>query len=341
MKRYSLIASLCFITTLQAQTKEVFDIVTYSAPTGWIKEVKENLISYTITNKKNKSWCQIGILKSTISKGNIDADFDSEWQELVAKPYSITEPPQINEVQEKDDWKIKAGSGKFLFNNSNASAILTTASGYNRCVSIVAITNSQDYIKDIEAVLTSVDLTKPEVVIPDQTNTATDNTNDNTSIIGVWIATASDQSSFRVKNGVMNYIVRQYNFTPDGNYTFTSKAFDPLLNKILLGKEHGTYQISGTSITITPKKSVLEAWSKKDGADKWGKLLSSQNIPLEIVSYQFSKHFFSGIKETSLILQSDTPTKRDGVYSGNVTIKNSWIYSPVSTSHPIIKLPGE
>jgi hypothetical protein len=82
---------------------------------------------------------------------------------------------------------------------------------------------------------------------PDESVTqpaSTGNNSDNRSIIGTWGANASDQSSFRVNNGVMNYITRQYTFNPNGIYSFVSKAFDPLMDKILLGKESGTYQNS-------------------------------------------------------------------------------------------------
>ena len=40
--------------------------------------------------------------------------------------------------------------------------MLTTMSGYGRSASIVATTNSQDYLKDIQTLLSSVDMLKPE-----------------------------------------------------------------------------------------------------------------------------------------------------------------------------------
>ncbi|MES1181994.1 MAG: hypothetical protein ABUL44_04275, partial [Flavobacterium sp.] len=252
--------------------KETFDIVTYTAPAGWTKDAKENVVTYTMINKKNNTWCQVGIVKSTASKGSIDADFESEWQELVVKSYNPTGAPEGNEVQEVDGWKIKTGGGKFIFNNANAIAMLTTASGYNRCVSIVATTNVQDYIKDIDALIASVDLAKPTTNTQQQTPATNA---DNTSIIGTWGSSASDNSSFRMKNGVMDYLKRQYTFYANGTYNFVSKAFDPLMDKIILGKENGTYQLSGNTITITPKKSVLQGWSKKGGADNWGNLVNT------------------------------------------------------------------
>jgi len=182
----------------------------------------------------------------------------------------------------------------------------------------------------------NTEMSKP--VMPVISNTKVNNP-DNSPILGTWTATASDQSSFRANNGVMNYITRQYTFNPDGTYNFVSKAFDPLMDKILLGKENGTYQISGANLNLTSEKSVLEAWSKKDGKDEWGAILSMQNITLENVNYQFTKNYFSGIKEWSLILQANKPTYRDGNFSSS-SIPNAWIYSPLSGYKTVIKLPN-
>jgi len=161
------------------------------------------------------------------------------------------------------------------------------------------------------------------------------------AIIGAWGATASDNSSYRVKNGVMNYISRQYTFNANGTYRFISKAYDPLMDKLLLGKEEGTYQVSGNSVSVYPKLSVLESWSKKDGRDEWGKLLTSQNNTLESVTYQFTNHYFSGIKITSLVLQAGKVTQRDGPFSSISTFPNAWYYDPISVNNTVIKLPNE
>jgi hypothetical protein len=325
-----------FLTNVFAQ-KETFDIITYSPPAGWKKEVTENIIIYTSINNTNKTWCRIGIVKSTVSKGNIEADFESEWQGLVVKNYKPTDVPKLNAVHETDGWKIKEGVTKFKFNNTDAMALLITMSGFDRCASIVVTTNSQEYSKNIDALLTSVEFKKMESATQPP---ATGNNSDNASILGTWGANASDQSSFRVKNGVMNYITRQYTFNANGTYSFVSKAYDPLMDKILLGKENGTYQISGNNLSIIPGQGVLEAWSKKDGRDEWGKLINTQNITLEKVTYQFNKHYFDGNQKWNLVLKANYATKRDGPFSGNTTFANAWYYDPISANNKVIELPG-
>lgn len=338
MKKILLLCIVCATAVISFAQKETFDLITYTAPKSWKKEVTENIISYTIINKQTNNWCRINIVKSTISKGSIEQDFESEWRELVVKSYNPTEAPQANEVQEAEGWKIKAGGAKFIFNNTNAMAMLTTMSGYDRCVSIVATTNGQDYIKDIEALLSSVDLQKPVTGLQ-QTPVAN---NENNSIIGTWGKSGSVNPDYfdAYATSIAGYSSDQYTFNSNGTYYFVSKTFGMSLTEILLVKENGAYQISGNSISITPQKSVIEAWSKKDGGDKWGSLLSSQKRTLEKVTYQFTKHYFSGIQIWNLVLQNEKRTQRDGPHSSNTTFSNAWYYSPISANNLAIELPG-
>jgi len=357
MKKIICLSILFISVATSFAQKETFDLVTYTPPKDsmaivWKKEVRETIVIYSFTNKKNNSWCQISIVKSTTSKGNIDQDFESEWKELIVKNYKPTEAPQLYEVKEADarlpardgtdgndkvgqGWKIKTGGTKFTFNNSDAIAMLTTMSGFNRCVSITAATNSEDYLKDIEALLVSVDLKKPEII----TQQTPVNNDDKNSVTGTWGISASDQSSYAMNNGINGYISRQYTFNANGTYHFYIKTFQYVLDKLLLTKENGTYQINGNNITINPQYSVIQSWSKKNGADNWGKLLTTQNITLEKKTYQFTKHYFSGVQVWSLVLQADNPTKRDGPFNGGTAFSNAWLYSPITSGNLLIKLP--
>jgi hypothetical protein len=326
--------TVIFIPAEVSAQKQTYDLVMYNPPTGWQKDATENKTSYTTTNKKNNSWCQINIVKSTVSKGNIKQDFDNEWQEMVVKNYHPAEAPKPAVAKEIKGWKSKAGAATFTFNGANAMVILTTISGYNCCVSIIATTNSQDYIKDIDELLATVEMVMPK----ENDNPITTNT-DNSSILGIWCNSASNQSAYSVNNGINGYIVRQYTFNSNGTYTFYIKTFQYVSNQLLLTKENGTYQISGNNVTISPQKSIIQAWNKKNGTDDWGKLISTQARTLEKKTYQFTKHYFSGINEWNLVLQADKPTQRDGPFSTSTAFNNAWFYSPLSSSHPLIKLP--
>jgi len=310
--------------------KETFDLITYSPPKGWKKNVEGNFVSYIKTDDKTSTWCRINIVKSTISKGTIEADFENEWQELIVNNYKPTDTRKENEVQDADGWKIKAGSSKFTFDNKEAMAMLTTASGYDRCVSIVAVTNNKDYIKDVQELIASVDLIKPEVTPP---TTAIANNDENT-IIGTWLKTSTSNSNYSVNNGLHQYHKMQYEFKPNGTYNFLYRSFS-YMPDIYFAKENGTYTIQGNTITIIPQTSVFETWSKgtiidangkEATVDKLGKLKSSQKRTLEKVTYQFTSEYFSGIKKWQLVLQYDKPTERDGPYNGGTAFSNAWLY---------------
>jgi hypothetical protein len=321
---------------LLAQQKATFDLATYTVPSGWKQTSNSsNVVGYTITNNQKGTYCQIGLYASTASKGSLQADFESEWQELIVKMYKPSAKPNLLPVASENGWDAQAGVAPFEFNGARSAAMLVTMSSNGRCVSIVIVTNTEDYQTEIEKFVDDVDLKRIEPA--SQSVAAADGS---ASILGTWSMTSSSQSSYRVKNGVTNYIRRQYTFNQDGTYTFITRTFDPLMEKILLGKESGTYQISGNNLTVTPQKSVLEGWSKKNGSDQWGNFIDSQNVPLEKVTYQFTKHYFSGIQEWNLVFQAEAPTKREGPFSNNSTFSNAYYYSPISTGHPLIELPG-
>ena len=161
------------VATIFAQ-KETFDIIRYTPPIGWESEILKKVIGYSKVDSTKNSWCRISIYKSVESKVNIEQDFESEWQELIAKPYQVSEMPGVNEVIKADGWQIKSGGGNFLFNNSNAMALLTTFTGYGKTCSVVFLTNSEDFMPALENLIASIDLIKPNT-----TNTASNNSKAN------------------------------------------------------------------------------------------------------------------------------------------------------------------
>ncbi|HMG93415.1 MAG TPA: lipocalin family protein [Chryseolinea sp.] len=343
MKRFA-VAILLLVSAgcLVAQT-ETFDLVTYTPPEDWAKEVAANSISYTAVNKKSNTWCQIRILKSTISKGGIEVDFESEWQELIVKNYKPTELRQLNEVQESGGWKIRTGVVKFTFNNSDGLAKLTTFSGFQRCASIIAITNSQDYLRDIEAFLSTIVLenlnTKSGGVDRDLANAPVQASHSTSSVVGTWgISVVVPYRSGT--EGTAGSTLKQYTFNTDGTFTFYSKTFKYKYPNLLLIREQGTYQINGNTITLNPQKSVIESWSKKDGTDNWGKILTTENRTLEKIAYQFTKDYSSGLQQWNLVLQANAATKRDGPFMNSSYFTNAWLYSDIP-ANSVIELPDQ
>jgi hypothetical protein len=153
-------AVLAFSKCGQSQT-ESYDLVTFTPPKGWKKEMKGSLVQYSSTNAKTGAFGLIAIYKGTDSKGDVDDDFKADWQEFIVKPWQATNAPVLEEIQESDGWKIRGGSGQFTFSNATVNAVLVTATGYGKSVSIVMLTNSQEYQPQLTGLLSSVTLQKP------------------------------------------------------------------------------------------------------------------------------------------------------------------------------------
>lgn len=125
------ILTFLFCNILAQAQQETYDIISFTSPKGWRKENLENVLSLSITNNKTNTWAQIGIIKSTGSKGSIEADFESEWQELIVQPYKdygVSEQPMGIATQFLNGWKVCTGLGKFVFNKDSAAILLTTFS---------------------------------------------------------------------------------------------------------------------------------------------------------------------------------------------------------------------
>jgi hypothetical protein len=158
-----LLCSLCALS--QQQT---YDLISFTPPKGWKKNEKENVISLSITNKKTKSWAQISIIKSTTSKGSVDADFESEWQELIVKPYQqygVSAQPLGIDTQSLNGWKVWTGLGQFVFNGDTSSVLLKTFSDGQRCASITLMSNTTSYGAAMDEFLASISITNAGTTI--------------------------------------------------------------------------------------------------------------------------------------------------------------------------------
>ena len=142
---------------------EIFDLATYTPPNAWKKvTTNTNVVSYSITNNQKGTYGQIGIYKSTNSKGSLQSDFQSEWQDLVVKTYKPTSKPEMTPATSENGWDAQGGVAPFEFSGGQSVAMLVTMSGHGRCLSIVILTNTDGYQSEIQKFLESVDLTNPE-----------------------------------------------------------------------------------------------------------------------------------------------------------------------------------
>lgn len=162
MRKFLFILLTVLVNGALAQSAEVYDIITYTPPAGWQKETANYAVSYFKTNNVTGSWCRVTLYKSRGSSGDALNDFNSEWKELVTNYYADAVKPQP-QTETEDGWTSYSGVSAFQFNNQQAYILLSTISGYGVEVSIIVMMNSEEYAHNVETMLSSLDLKKPEV----------------------------------------------------------------------------------------------------------------------------------------------------------------------------------
>jgi len=331
---------ICLFTlwaTVPAQTAESFDIATFRPPAGWTKQAKDNGLILTTSDKQRNTFAMIVLYRSDLSSGDAKRDFEADWQQFVAGAFAVKDRPQMEPQKQADGWTVTTGGSTFEGDLGTSAVILSTYSGFSRKFSAAAIFNHQDYVAAIDAFASSIVLTRPAPNAPAPTAAASVDD----SILGTWGSNVGASMTYGdpVAAGMAGYTKSQYTLSTDGTYVFNSKTFRMGYDKIILVRENGTYRISGNTISIKPQNSVIQAWSKLNGGDSWGRLLSTQPRKLEPVTYKYTKHYFSGIQEWNLVLQADTPTERDGPFSTFTAFPNAWYYKQISANNPVIVLP--
>ncbi len=320
-----------------AQAADSFDIATFRPPTGWEKQSKDGGVVFATTDQLKGTYAMIVLYRSGTSSGKPRTDFDADWKQYAAAIAGDKTQPQMEPPTQTNGWQVTTGGGTFQRDLGTTALIMTTYTGFGRKFSVVAIFNTPDYAPAIGAFADSIVLDKtPAKPLATSANHAADS-----QIVGTWGQNLGAHMTYGdpVAAGMAGYSKDQYTFSANGTYTFVSKTFRMAYDKILLVKENGTYEINGTTLSIKPQKSVMQAWSKLNGGDGFGNLVSTQNRPIETVDYRFTKHYFSGIDQWQLVLQADKPTLRDGPFSTLTLFTNAWYYKPISSNNPVIELP--
>ena len=317
-----------------AQSLDTFDISSFQPPKGWTKQTGAEAVRFSIEDKTGATFCLIALFKSVPGPGSPKENFDAAWATIVKEAVPVSAPEMIP-ADNKGEWLVAGGFASFEKDGVKGVAVLYTATGFGRMVNALILTNTQIYEPQATAFLESISFKKPaenSIAAPPANN----------PIVGTWGQNLGAHMTYGdpVAAGMAGYSKDQYTFNANGTYTFVSKTFRMAYDKITLVIENGTYQISGDTLSIRPQKSVIQAWSKMGGGDKWGRQLSSQPRKLEPVTYKFTKHYFSGIDEWNLVLQADQPTERDGPFSTFKLFPNAWYYKPISSNNPVVELPN-
>jgi hypothetical protein len=310
--------------SISCQT-ESLEIITYTPPKGWTKTAKNGVVVYSDANKTTNAFCLLTIYASTPSAGGPKRDFVNTWNEKVVKPFKGQANPKTETQTDSEGWQVTAGAAEIEIEGGKSYAMLTVYSGYGKTTSILAVLNSDTYIKPISAFLESVKLDKTDGMLkpPPTVNTVVGSSSN--SVVGKWAKSFSGTNGRDQSANVLNseYYKSQYTFNPNGTYLFKAEKWLGYIksNEFWMTDESGDYTVVGDKLTIIPKKSVSTLKNRE------GVAIRTQANTLEKTTYKWTLYYFSGIKETDLILQTDPETRRDGPFGNNDLFPKSYLFS--------------
>lgn len=159
--RLFIVSILCLLAQqIVFSQAEKLGAVSYTAPKGWARSAKENIVTFSEIDKAKGNFCFITLYGATPSAGNPQADFAREWNDLVVKPFGGEKAPKTEAVPD-DGWTGVAGGGPIEFQGTKAFALLTVISGFGRTVSILGILNDDSFLPQLQAFVEGMDLDKP------------------------------------------------------------------------------------------------------------------------------------------------------------------------------------
>jgi len=160
---YGFIVACLFISTQSFSQAETFDIIHFTPPRDWKKETKEGLVSFTNINEQTNTFCVIVLFASTASKGDLQKDFTSEWNELAVKPHEADPSPQTEKSVE-DGWETMTGAAPIKLEGLDCYIMLTVFTGFGKKVSVLASLNDTLYLPQVAAVLENLKLDKKTTI---------------------------------------------------------------------------------------------------------------------------------------------------------------------------------
>ncbi len=156
--------SLLFYALASGAQKNSFGIVNYTIPAGYELVNNENVLTYYQEDKSTGAYCNFFVYKLMPGKGNTTQNFDWAWENLVQKPFKFSSTANKQPEAAIKGWQFVLGTTKYADNGVSALAMLINFSGENNMQSICVLSNSDNYKKDIEDFIASVDVVRETAV---------------------------------------------------------------------------------------------------------------------------------------------------------------------------------
>ena len=334
---------MMFISCTGIAQKQTFDVISYEVPRSWQQKQNDASVQLSATDKSSGAYVMAIITRAKLSAASAGDNFTEQWSTAIKGQLELDGEPVMQAPSKGNGWDIVTGGTGYTDNRTKGNVALLSATGNGQTVSVIVMTNSKKYEQDLSVFLSSLELSKTvEQSEVSSVESDTGNNSKSSSVVGLWVDYKAEISGY--SNGVpmysAGYFRKEYLFKENGTYVFRVKNWSATVKEILFVYETGTWKVSGNQLTIAPTGGKGEWWSKAASGRTtgWGNRIKSAAIKQETVTYNFELHYYEGVKETHLLLTSNTPTERDG-RSNNGNQKNTWSYVPRKQGNSIIDNP--
>ncbi|MEE1945243.1 hypothetical protein VRU48_08995 [Pedobacter sp. KR3-3] len=315
IKKILLLHSFLLMSYAGFAQKQNFDAVFFTMPKGWQQQQGEGGLQLSVMDNKTGFYAIAVMTKANVSGASANENFSNDWLRLVKGSIQVNDEPSLQQPSKQNGWTVISGSANYTDGANKGTATLLTATGGGQAVSVVLMTNTKAYEKELLALLNSLELAKaPQTSTAAATPVAKGGTG-KTAIVGLWCDNTLETTGSYV-NGfpqyTAGYMRKEYAFYPDGTYLFRNKQWQTLMKDILFVYETGTYSVSGNQLTLTPKQGKGGWWAKGQSTKVWGNPVKTADYKLEKATYVFEIKYFSGSKDYCLILKMGGPTEREG-----------------------------
>ncbi|HWC52342.1 MAG TPA: hypothetical protein VG676_02070, partial [Chitinophagaceae bacterium] len=213
---FSLFCTLLIMNFSLLAQKQSFDVVSFSAPKSWQQQQNEGGMQLSVTDKKSGAYAIAIITKATASDATANENFTTDWIRLVKSTVQVNAAPTMQDPYTENGWNIVSGNANYTDGANKGIATLLTATGDGKTVSVVLMTNTQQYETDLLAFLNSLELA--QVTANSGSNKTTANNAKNSAVVGLWTDYILETTGYSI-NGMpqytAGYLRKEYNFYPD------------------------------------------------------------------------------------------------------------------------------
>ncbi len=163
MKKIFLSCCLCAILSVCFAQKETFDLATFIPPNRWKKDVTANAIQFTKEDAATSAYCAITLFKALPATASAKENFDLAWTSVVKQMVTVATEPEMQKPETENGWQTLSGYAPFEGEGSKGVAVLVTASGYQKMMNMIILTNTDVYQAEMTAFLESINLQKPNI----------------------------------------------------------------------------------------------------------------------------------------------------------------------------------